>query len=210
MGNRRSPSSMLSDTRSRITSGVKDDSGAVLILALIFIIAIALIMLSLLSLTGNDIINASNLQSERALDYAADGATTASVQAVRYSNTQFSESSSQPCMPNGASSIEVDGVNIVVECEIPPSHAPPNSPCPYDAYHTPLACTTRVVRFFACTTGGPSCAAGSPALVVQAEVAFDDYPDPPGSADVCTPSTGTETCGIGMAVVFWSLRGSNS
>ena len=207
MGPRRSPSSPLTERRPPITSGVKDDSGAVLILALIFIIAIALIMLSLLSLTGNDIINASNLQSERALDYAADGATTASVQAVRYSSTQFSQSSPQLCMPNGATSIEVDAVPIVVECENTSSRAQPNSPCPY---HSALACTTRVVRFFVCTTGGPSCAAGSPDLVVQAEVAFDDFPDTPGSADVCAPSTGTETCGIGMAVVFWSLRGTNS
>jgi hypothetical protein len=208
MGNRHSPSSMLRERRSRITSGVEDDSGAVLILALIFIIAIALIMLSLLSLTGNDIINASNLQSERALDYAADGATTASVQAVRYANTQFSGSSPQACMPNGAPSIELDSVTIIVECEGTSNDSQAAPACM--ANRSTLACTTRVVRLFACTTGGPSCTAGSSALVLQAEVAFDDYSSPPGSADVCAPSTGTETCGSGMAVVFWSLRGSNS
>jgi len=209
MGTRRSPISILTArAASRVATGAEDESGAVLILALIFIIAIAVIMLSLLSLTGNDIINASNLQSERSLAYAADGATTASIQAVRYSDTQFSTSATQPCMPDDASSVDVDGVKITVACDGTSMDAEATPSCL--ANRSTLACTTRVVRFFACTVGGPSCSAGSSNLVLQAEVAFDDYSDPPESTDVCAPSTGTETCGSGMAVVFWSVVGTNT
>ncbi len=207
MGSRRSPVSTLTGRgSSRFATRVEDDSGAVLILALVFIIAIALIMLSLLSLTGNDIINASNLQSERSLDYAADGATTASMQAVRYSNTLGSSSAAQPCMPNGASSITVNGVQVTVDCA---RGRRPNPMC-IKPNPSSLMCTTRVVDFFACGGAGSSCTATSQALVLSAQAAFDDYPSSPGSTDNCSVSTGTETCGIGMAVDSWSVRGANT
>jgi len=67
------------------TPDSRDDAGAVLILALVFIIVIAVVVLALVNLSGNDLLNTSNLKKQRSLEYAADGATTAAVQAVRNS-----------------------------------------------------------------------------------------------------------------------------
>ena len=53
-------------------------------MALVFVFAISLMLVALVSLAGNDLLNTSNLKSLRSLEYAADGAVDAAVQAVRY------------------------------------------------------------------------------------------------------------------------------
>lgn len=195
--------------RARSYGAPAHDDGAVLILALVFIVAIALILSSLLSLTGNDILNASNLQSQRAVAYAADGATTAAIQAVRYSDTPFT--TPQSCLPNGAPSISLDGLVMSVTCDGKSQNGRDTPGCYKDVSNSNLPCTTRVVNFVACS-GVSICSAASSSWLLQATVAFDDYkPNPPADpVDVCALSNGTETCGIGMAVVSWLVGGADS
>ena len=62
----------------------RDQEGAALLLALVFILFISLIMIAIVTLSGTDILNTSNLQNERSLEYSAEGAVQAAIQAVRY------------------------------------------------------------------------------------------------------------------------------
>ena len=60
------------------------ESGAALILALVFLVAISLTVVALVSMAGTAMLTTANLTSQSSLEYAADGATDAAVQWVRY------------------------------------------------------------------------------------------------------------------------------
>ena len=62
----------------------RGEEGATLILALVFVLLTSVIMLAIVTLSGTDILNTTNLQNERALEYSAEGAVQSAVQAVRY------------------------------------------------------------------------------------------------------------------------------
>src|SRR6202035_47505 len=84
-----------------------DESGAVLVLALVFVIVMAIALLAVVSFAGDGLRNSANLKGQRALEYAADSATTAAIQTVRYSYYAFDGSpptnpSNTGCLPDGA------------------------------------------------------------------------------------------------------------
>ena len=60
------------------------ESGAILILALVFLLVAGVIIGSLVTWSSNDILNTSNLQGGRSLVYSADGATDVAIQSARY------------------------------------------------------------------------------------------------------------------------------
>lgn len=60
--------------------------GAVLILAMVFLLVASGIVVSLLDWSSNDILNTSNLQSSRSLVYSAGGAADVAIQSARYSS----------------------------------------------------------------------------------------------------------------------------
>jgi Tfp pilus assembly protein PilV len=60
------------------------EEGATLLLALIFVLLVSVIMLAIVNLSGTNILNTTNLQNERTLEYSAEGGVQASIQAVRY------------------------------------------------------------------------------------------------------------------------------
>lgn len=61
-----------------------DESGAALIVALLFITIGSLVAVSLTNLTGTNLLNTSSLQAQRNYEYAADAATEGAIQSVRY------------------------------------------------------------------------------------------------------------------------------
>lgn len=61
----------------------RDESGAALIIALIFVIAVALIITALISLTGTNLASTANLQNDRSTEYAVDGVIDGGIQVVR-------------------------------------------------------------------------------------------------------------------------------
>jgi hypothetical protein len=187
----------------------RDEDGAVLLLALVFIVVIAVVLSSLLTLTGNDLLNSSNLRTQRSVEYAADGAADAAVQAVRYSETAYM-GTPQACLPNtppagSPPSITIGEapnpeVLITVDCG---NGARNRRSC---LSRTVLPCVTRSVIVYACQGTG-TCTSTSPHLQLQATVAFDDY----SATNVLLCSrTSTATCGTGMAIESWVVRGSNS
>lgn len=74
------------EVRSRIARrlAARDESGAVLILALVFLIVAAFALVGLVVFSGSAIMNTANLKRQRGLEYAAGSATQIAIQAVRY------------------------------------------------------------------------------------------------------------------------------
>ncbi len=177
-----------------------DESGAILILALVFITAIATLLLAVINLSGNDLLNTVNLQSQRSIEYAADGATDAAAQWVRYTATD--PTSATLCLPNGANSMTIDEehntpITVQVWCvaaTTPPASAPSSD--------------DRFINFTACQGNGTTECTGR-AILVQAQLWFDDTAS--GSLTTqCSAATGLTGCGTGETIASWVVATANS
>jgi hypothetical protein len=170
----------------------RDESGAVLLLALIFMVAVALIITTLLSFAGNDLKSVSTFKSQRTTEYALGGATQVAIQSVRY----LPATQSTPPLPapppicaGVGPSLTIDTNTVTVWCSV---------------VWTPSSPNTRVVTFSACltTVNGvattPTGCATTPGL--QAVVTFDDYSS---SNPVATQNACIATCGTSMTVNSW-------
>ena len=192
-----------------------DEDGAILILALVFILLISLSVLGLLTFGGTGIKNAASLQGQRDIEYAADGATTAAIEGVRYSFENYESNTYQwptgpaapsptppigtpptaPCLPSGASQVTIDGDAMVVSC-----------------LGTPTQQTdTRVITFYACLLPSGNAANTYPCSsnddVVAATVDFQDVSSS-GIYD-CSDAQDMTTCGTGMVVTSWIVDNDN-
>jgi hypothetical protein len=178
----------------RVTSGGRrrggtgDEAGAVLILALVFVLAVGLTVVSLANMATNDTVNSTNLVGQRSLEYAADGAASIAVQNVRYSGNTYS-STPTDCLPNG-SSITLGGTAVWVTCT--------------EQQFNPVSGVTRVINFYTCRSA--SCSSSN--AILQAQIAFDDYSI--SNAYACTPGVSVSTCGTAMTVNSWILETANN
>jgi hypothetical protein len=172
----------------------RDESGSVLALALLYLIAISLILVGLASWVTNDLNNSSRFSAARSVQFAANSATELAIQNMRYTpllaaGQTLNASPPAYCWGSGptsqlAGANTVDGVSIEVWCS---------------TAWTPASANTRVVTFSACLSGvNASACVVNPTLA--AVVAFDDYP--PG---VSTPNSGVCAvyCGAGLTVESW-------
>ncbi len=182
----------LSGRKAAWLHGSRDERGSSLILALVFIVAVSLIITALATWALNDLNNTAVFSSARSLQNAAQSATEVAIQSIRYTplisasvtpNT-LNASSPSYCWGNGPSSelATTDFTNV------------PFSGGAYVAVWcstawNPLSTNTRVVTFSTClagalpsdgspptsavTTAATACAA-NPTL--QVIVTFDDYP----------------------------------
>jgi len=159
-------------------------SFSVLILALVFITVTAVLLLALVSLAGNDLLATSNLQTQRSLEYAADGAVDVAVAVVRYTPNAFSTPA--PCTPEAVNSpsspaVSINSVSMVVYCQ---GSAGTNG---------------RTVDFVACPGTVPTnYGACLPNAVLQANVSFIDW-----------QTNDTPATGFGMVVNSWVVRTAN-
>jgi len=64
----------------------RNETGAVLVLALVFLLVAGVIIGSLVTWSSNDLLNTSNLQGGRSLTYSAGGATDVAIQSARYTS----------------------------------------------------------------------------------------------------------------------------
>jgi hypothetical protein len=115
----------------------RDESGAVLILALAFVLIVGLAIGALTALTSTNLKGAESLQQERAREYGADAAVEAAIQAVRYAPASTTCATFPPSPPPAGVSPPFDG--MVVQCAI----------------GTPAGLQGRIVQFTACP-GYPS------------------------------------------------------
>jgi hypothetical protein len=151
-----------------------EESGAVLILALIFTAVVSLIVLALLEWSGNNLKSVAAYQQGTALNYSTNSAMETSIQEVRYSTT---------ACPSTGLSFPVNGITVNVWCGPNPANTT----------------VFRQIKFTACpSTGIPGCTSSNPYLTVVAT--FDDFTNtfPIDSATACSA-----TCGNTMRINSW-------
>jgi hypothetical protein len=171
-----------------------DEAGAVLVLALVFLLTVSLIVGALMSWTTNDLNNTSKFASARSLQYAATSATETAIQAIRYTpllwtgQTLQTLNASPPsyCWGSGPTSqLTTDSDSMAVWCS---------------TAWTPTSANSRVVTLSTCQSGvSAAVCASNP--VLQAVVTFDDYPP----LLVSSPTTGqcVVYCGTAITVNSW-------
>ena len=174
---------------------VRDEAGAILILALVFLLAIGLIAGALASWTSASLKNTLNFQHDRNARYALSSTTQVAIQNIRYTplfGTTLNATPPSYCWGTGPSSqLTYTNNGVAVQVAVWCS-----------TVWNPSSSSTRVVTLSACMTNVASTAtacAASPGL--QTVVTFDDYSssNPTVNPGFClTPPSGT--CGSGMTM----------
>lgn len=174
--------------------GTGNESGSVLVLALLYLVAISLILTALASWATNDLNNSSAFSSARSLQFAANSTTELAIQNIRYApllaaGQTLNASPPGYCWGSGPTSQligsnSVDGIGVEVWCS---------------TVWSPSSANTRIVTFSACLSGvSASTCAINPKL--EAVVAFDDYP--PGLSSP-NPGVCATYCGTGLTIDSW-------
>lgn len=179
------------------------DEGAILILALAYLLAISLVVAMLTTWVSNDLNNSSKFSTANSLTTAASSMTNLAIQYVRYNplitNNQPIAPATSPLVACwGGTAIKlipvIDGEQVAVWCT---------------TEWTPLVATTRTVTFYACpiSVTASGCAAPGNSLLT-AIVVYDDYPPAPARSapiqDLCTVY-----CGEGMTIQSWQWGSSS-
>ena len=169
------------------------DRGAVLVLALIFVVAVGLMATALATWATNDLNNAKTFTNVEALHSDATGMMKMAVQYVRHnpviSTTQAANVASPAVACWGGTDVStlpvIDGDQVAVWCS---------------TVWNPGLATTRVVTFYACSAVVPVSVCTSPGKALLTEVVtFDDYPVGTNAPNQ-TLCSANVTCGIGMTV----------
>jgi hypothetical protein len=186
-----------------------DESGALLILALVFLTVISVLCASLSMWATNNLNNTGKFATALSIQSASNSVTQLAVQDVRYNfmDSTLNQSPPQPCWTPDASLAPVSQqqfgiepvVNVAVWCS---------------TQWNPLSANTRVVTFSACPepafASGTTVAAINQAATVcalnpflQAVVEFDDFPNTISAAN-CSPQSNM-TCGTTFTVLSWAF-----
>jgi hypothetical protein len=184
--------------RARAGSPTRDDSGAILILALVFLVAVSLIVVGLLSFLGTSLSATTTFSNERLIENSASSAVNLAIQNTRTVFVSQMTNSSPPvaCWYSGTTAQQ------------PPPL--PNDPTDQiDVWCSmvwqPYNAATRIITYSACpaaqTTDPATCAANP---LLQAVVTFDDY-EPglvvPGQSPITCTQSGL--CGQALSQDSW-------
>jgi hypothetical protein len=180
------------------------ERGSSLILALVYIVAISLIVGALADWAMNDLSNTTHFQNANSLDNAISGATEVAIQNVRY-YPNYNSGTTSPNYGNcwsptstSASSVPINNYLVAVWCSTKENLKSPN---------------TRVVTFVACTettttinstnelASQNSCVLKPTLLAV---VTIDDYPSGGGGLLTQTCSGGQGVCGFAATTNQWT------
>jgi hypothetical protein len=179
-------------------SSRRDEEGAVLLLAIIFMVVIALLLVGLLSLTGNDLRTTSDLISGQTLQSSASGAADVALENVQYTDVALPTYPASPvnCLPTSPITPLSGGPQIWVTCSLGPAQT-------YGPWHVPGSVVygpyTRQLYVFACQTSSPTCGTPGSVPLVSAVVEFVDDA-------TCTAST-LAGCGQQAIVESWQNSG---
>ena len=178
------------------SGGGRDERGAVLILALVFLVAVSLVIMSLVQLAGSNLVATVQFDNALTMKSWSNSVADVALQNVRYNfaTNTLEASAPVPCWGSSTSASLTD--------------SPVNSTLTMSAWCTtawnPFSSVTRVVTVSVCQGGitAVECA-NRPLLEVVAEM--NDYPNQFGPAN-CVPGTiqsSTSTCGTGMTIQSW-------
>lgn len=177
------------------------ETGASLILALVYIVAISLIVGALADWAMNDLSNTTRFQNVSSVNNAISGATEVAIQSVRYYPNYSGTTNYGNCWnptSTSASDVSINGYLVAVWCSTLENLKSPS---------------TRTVTFGACvvtstavnpanvTTTMGNCTA-SPTL--KAVVVIDDYPSGGGGLLTQTCSGGQGVCGFAATTTQWT------
>ncbi len=145
-------------------SSERDDRGASLILALVFVFVIGMVLVAVGGLAANALLNTSNARAQRTSTGDAEAAVTIAMQYLRY-NPAPDPAVSPSCLPPNST--------------IPSSDPRVSSDNPFKVVCTlalaPTSPQTRVVDFYACLSGGvTSQLACQTSAVLHAQVTYND------------------------------------
>jgi hypothetical protein len=181
-----------------------DERGAILILALVYIVVIGAMVASLTSWASNDLNNSTKFQNVNEIHYALSSAMNTALESERYSPVPTTPTASQ----YGGTATTLG------QCWQPANGAAYQIPVTgtLDGYVVAVWCTTQInlassttrsMTAYAClsSVSSANCVA-SPALV--AVVQYDDYPTPAGPQlnEQCNLETGQ--CGYSETLVSWT------
>lgn len=180
------------------------ESGATLVLAMIFLIAFALIIGALANWTSTGLSSTLQFQNAASKYYAAEGVTQVAIRQLRYSYPAPAGGSSFACPlnvpagpsppPTSSAAVSMNDVLIQDWCSIKESGE-----------------TFRIATVTAClvTSGtvlnGPcTVSSGSATKLLAAQVTFTDYsPTSYPTSPTCTSST-LSNCGESMSFNYWT------
>lgn len=181
-----------------------DERGASLILALVFIVAVSLMVIPLSNWAASSLNNTTNFQKVSTLDYALSSATDTAIEAIRHTPQPLNPSLNAEyygVQPTGycwqpasgtVSSLQINGYTIDVWCQTTVNLA-------LDV------AGTRIVTLYACTStvGGGTEAACQATPQLQAQVSFDDYPLSGGIKLISQCNIETGSCGFSQTLNQW-------
>ena len=177
----------------------QSEVGAALVLALVFLVAIGLVLAALVSVAGTNLVNTSNLQGVRNVEYASDAAVEGAIQTARHTCPTVAPPA--PCVPPSPSA------PVTIAC---PALQPAQ---PINGQMVAVQCTWtvppgsfgRIAEFDACQTGVPFATCQADA-VVKADVTYDDLPAGCTTMSASCPYT----LGAGITVWNWTVERATS
>jgi hypothetical protein len=172
------------------------ETGSVLLLSMIYLIAVSLTVAALAGWASNDLQNTTKFRSTRIMQEADRSAVELAMENIRYTPMlSTTQTTSNYCWGTGPfSQLTIDGSTIDTFCK---------------TVWTPTSAQTRIVTISACTNTGQSVTVQAtnctlnPDLRVQ--VTFDDYP-PAGSVPISGSCTLWSWCGEGQTINSWIWR----
>ncbi len=179
----------------------RGDRGAILILALIYVVAVSLVVIALASWASNDLSNTAKFTSATQLEASARNTAEVAINNIRYkpllgANQTLNASIPSYCWGTSAPSSQTYTFQS--------GNAGNTQTYTFSAWCStawnPLSAVSRTVNIYVCqSTYSASACANSPFLSVV--VAFDDYPTGTTSAPI--QGICTVWCGEGMTIVSW-------
>lgn len=176
------------DAPGRGTPTGRDESGATLILALVFLVVVSLIGVSLANWVGSDLGNVLNFRAARAMQSTANSAAELAVQNLRYNFAAATLNASPPvpCWTTSPtpSQVTLNAQSMSAWCA---------------TRWQPLSTSTRIVTITTCPSSLSASACANAPLLLSV-VTFDDYTSASSAIGTAQCSA---TCGAVMRIDSW-------
>lgn len=185
--------------------GARDETGAILILVLIFFVVVAVLAGSLAGWAINDLNNVAAFKSTGSQLYAAGGATEVAIRATRYTYPTCLTGSVISCgyvCPPSSTPLDINGYFVQEWCAVTADQATTTRQVVLTACLMPSQSATLSGL---CQINGSTQTNGTQVLtLLTATVDFYDIPANPNPAtQYCSSTSNESTCGLGMSVISW-------